>query len=240
MLFLRLCANRSQVRRIRYFVYAVSALLLASLLATAIREQTLTPWRTALFSSTLYRWIAIGTVGIVVEILLTGLSVVLVWGLQMQPKDKLRVISGFAARLVVAVPVVIRLVSLQNSSDAHDFTWSFTMPALWAQLEMHLSIIAATIPCLRIFLKSFNTGYFGMTLEQLDPTGTVLATKGDSFNMSKLKSGGSDSNPALAQVSKAGRTTSKVTYGREEEDSLSERSDRWIFVRQTVNVAYDR
>jgi hypothetical protein len=113
------------------------------------------------------------------------------------------------------------------------------MPALWAQLEMHLSIITATIPCLRIFLKSFNTGYFGMALGQLDPTGTVLATKGDSFNMSKLKSGGSSANPTQAQVSKAGMTTSRVTHGREEEDSLSERSDRGIFVRQTVNVAHD-
>ena len=240
MLFLRLCANRSQVRRIRYFVYAVSALLLGSLLATAIREQPSTPWRTALFPSTIYRWIAIGTVGLVVEILLTGLSFILVWGLQMQPKDKFRVIAGFAARLIVAVPVIVRLVSLQDNSNARDFTWAFTMPALWAQLEMHLSIIAATIPCLRIFLKSFNTGYFGMALEQLDPTGTVLATKGDSYNLSKLKSGGSDSNPTQAQVSKAGQTTSRITHGREDQDSLSERSDRGIFVRQTVNVAYDR
>ena len=179
-----------------------------------------------------------GTLGIVVEILLTGLSIILVWGLQMQPKDKARVFSGFAARLVVAAPVILRLVSLQDNQNSGDFTWFFTMPALYAQLELHLSVIAATVPCLRIFLKSFNTGYFGMALEQLDPTGTVLATKGDSFNMSKLKSGGSDANPTQAQASKAGMTTSRVTHGREDEDSMSERSDRGIFVRQTINVAY--
>lgn len=240
MLFLRLCANRSQIKRIRYFVYAVSAIILASLLVISIRQQPLTPWNTALAPTTLDRWITVGTLGIVVEILLTGLSIILVWGLQMQPKDKLRVFVGFAARLVVAAPIIIRLVSLRDNMNATDFTWSFTMPALWAQLEMHLSSIAATIPCLRIFLKSFNTGYFGMALEQLDPTGTVLATKGDSYNMSKLKSGDSDLNPTQAQVSKAGRTTSRVTHGRDDGDSLSERSDKGIFVRQTVNVAYGK
>jgi hypothetical protein len=244
MLFLRLCANRSQVRRIRYFVFAVIAVSVASVLVSAIREQPLTPWRSALRATTFYRWIAIGTLGIVVEILLTGLSIVLVWGLQMQPKDKLRVFSGFAARLVVAAPIVIRLVSLHDNVNAKDFTWAFTMPAMWAQLELHLSLVGSTIPCLRIFLKSFNTGYLGMAVEQLDPTGTMIATKGDSYNMSKLRSNGSDNkfgNPTQAQVSKAGKTTSRVTHGRDEDhaSSLSDRSDRGIFVRQTVNVAYD-
>lgn len=33
---------------------------------------------------------------------------------------------------------------------------------------MHLNTIAATVPCLRIFLKGWNTGSLGLTLEDLD------------------------------------------------------------------------
>ena len=110
---------------------------------------------------------------------------------------------------------------------------------------MHLCLIGATVPCLRIFLKSFNTGYFGTTMEQIDPTGTMMATKGDSYNMSTMRSGDREKkfaigNPTQKQASKAGMTTSRVTHeSRDDIDSGDDRSDKRIYVRQTVNVAYD-
>lgn len=143
--------------------------------------------------------------------------------------------------------MILRLVSLHSNVNSEDFSYAFTTPELWTQLDLHLCLICATIPCLRIFLKGLNTGYYGVAIEQLAPTGTVMATKGDSYNMSTFRSHGSEckkqdiGNPTQPQTSKAGKTTSRITNERPEEDVSihSQSSDKKIYVQQTVNVAYD-
>ncbi|KAK3675186.1 hypothetical protein LTR78_005120 [Recurvomyces mirabilis] len=58
-----------------------------------------------------------------------------------------------------------------------------TLPQIFMQVEVHYNIIAATIPCLRIFLKSFHSGYpGGRALDDSKAyvlrSATGLATKG--------------------------------------------------------------
>lgn len=169
----------------------------------------------------------------------------------MQRTQKYTVVSGFAARLVVVVPLAIRLVSLKDHIDSTQISFDLTDPTLWTQVEMHICLIAATIPCLRIFLKSFNTGYYGMDAEQFDPSATVMATKGGSYNLSDLRSGESntasqtqrqkESKRMRDRVSSPGMNTSRVTSRdavEEGDDAMSEGSDR-IIIRKTVNVMYD-
>ena len=183
----------------------------------------------------------------VAELSLLGVSTMLVWKLQMATRQKYTVVSGFAARLAIAIPLVLRLVSLHDHIDSQRFTSAFTIPAVWAQVELHLCLICATIPCLRIFLKSFNTGYYGMDVGQVDPTATVMATKGGSYALSDLRSDGSATasrtqrfgKSARDRVASPGMTTSRVTaqdHGEDGDDAMSDRSDKRIFVRQTVNV----
>ena len=255
LIFYRLASNRQRRRGMIYFAIGIGVLSLASLLIISLREQPLKPWRDALQLSTLYRWITVGALAAVVEFVLAGLAILLVWDLQMKARDKGRVVTGFAIRLVVVVPIILRLLSLHShatKSPAQPISFLFTMPELWTQLELHLCLVAATVPCLRLFLKSFSTGYFGMAISQLDPTGTVLATKGDSYNMSNMKSGGGSSagdrykigNPTQQQVSKAGMTTSKVTHELREDraDSLSDRTDCIVIgcTCITSDISYDR
>lgn len=38
---------------------------------------------------------------------------------------------------------------------------AYSLPEILTQLEMHYNMIAATLPCLRIFLKGFQTGELG-------------------------------------------------------------------------------
>ena len=243
LVFLRLSSNRGQARRMRYFVLVVTGISVVSLLVVAVRQDALSPWKDGLATTTLYRWIAVGAIGAFVEAVLVAAAIQLVWGIQMANKSKFTVVSGFAIRILVLVPLVIRLISFRNHVDSQQISNAFTMPEIWTQVEMHLCLVGATVPCLRIFLKSFNTGYFGTTMENIDPTGTMMATKGDSYNLSTMKSGDQKyalGDPTQRQVSKAGMTTSRVTHEqREDGDSADDRSDRRIYVRQTVNVAYD-
>jgi len=236
----------------RYVVYAVAILSFASLMIVSIREDAAQPWTNSLDASTWTRWVVVGGLGALTELTLLVVAILLVWNLQMAPKQKWTIVSGFAARLVIIVPIAIRLVSLHERIDSTDFSFAYTIPALWTQAELHISLIAATIPCLRIFLKSLNTGYYGMNLDQIDPTATAMATKGGSYALSDLRSGGSvaanekQTTSASRQVpgrtlSSSGVTTSKVTSRDRAEDSdsvASDRSDRRIFVRQTVRVRY--
>ena len=242
LVFMRLSSNRSMARNARTFAIAIAAIAGASLLVIAIRQDSSSPWQDALAVSTLYRWLAVGALGAVVEMVLVAAAIRLVWGIQMAQNSKITVVSGFAIRILVLIPLVLRLVSLHSNVNSPRITYAFTMPELWTQVDMHLCLIGATVPCLRIFLKSFNTGYYGTTMENIDPTGTMMATKGDSFNMSNMRSGNREKlgNPTQRQASKAGMTTSRVTHeSRDDGDSADDRSDKRIYVRQTVNVAYD-
>lgn len=42
-------------------------------------------------------------------------------------------------------------------------------PETLTQLEMHFSVIATTLPCLRLFLRAWNTSFMDMRLQELDP-----------------------------------------------------------------------
>lgn len=49
-----------------------------------------------------------------------------------------------------------------------DASITYVNPEIYGQLEMHINVMAATVPCLRIFLRGWNTGSLGLTLEDLD------------------------------------------------------------------------
>lgn len=51
--------------------------------------------------------------------------------------------------------------------------------AIYTQVEMHYSLIAATVPCMRPFLMAFNSGYLGTSAAQVDPSAS-LNSKGRS------------------------------------------------------------
>jgi len=54
--------------------------------------------------------------------------------------------------------VVGQLASLRNKSDFVDITWANTVPTIWAQAAMNLSIVTACIPGLKRFLASLQSG----------------------------------------------------------------------------------
>lgn len=127
---------------------------------------------------------------------------------------------------------------------------------------MHLSLIAATIPCMHVFLKNFNTGYLGTTADQVDITATMAATKGsNSYALSTVRSrhtqnsddplgGGKKSGGYLGKSDIIlrpgdGMNTSTVMHkehgdGNTDAGSMtSDESDR-IMVRHTVDVDWSR
>ena len=136
------------------------------------------------------------------------------------------------------------------ASDS-DITWTYVTPIIYTEVELHYSIIAATIPCMHIFLRNFSTGYLGTTAEQVDPTGS--ATQGSSsYQLSKLRERQKESHSKSKQRQDSktptsrlrpdfGQNVSRIEHPDEVTESgsvTSDGSDR-IIIRKTVMVDWE-
>jgi hypothetical protein len=83
-------------------------------------------------------------------------------------KNKLAVTLAFACRLPIIPTAIIRVANLYKTLGSTDYTWDLVLPVVLEQVEMHFSLIAATIPCLRPFLSVWNTGYLATQAGQVD------------------------------------------------------------------------
>lgn len=81
---------------------------------------------------------------------------------------------------------------------SNDYTFQIVTTDVFTQLEMHLCIISATIPCMRPFLKAFDTGYLGTTVAQIDPT--AISTKGSKGSMYVMQSDKSSEGRSAART----------------------------------------
>ncbi|CAK4026256.1 rpsU-divergently transcribed [Lecanosticta acicola] len=209
-------------------------------------------------------WIGVGVYSVLLEIALIVLPVYLVWNLQMRLSAKVTVVVGFLFRIpatalaVARVYAVVKMFSVEShdsSKSMTDFTWLYVNPTIFTTIEMHYSLLAATIPCMHLFLRQFSTGYMGTTNAQLQ--GTMLGSKGnlsDSYALSSTRSrqggfkrsrrGGTERqysdieavSRALYQVSPAVTTVSASRENRP--DSVASDGSEKIMVRQTVDVKW--
>jgi len=168
-LFTRLAQESNKTR----LGWALSALILVfgviSFISVAIRPDTKHPWlyHEGDVTSILARWIATGVMSIFTDIIVTGMSIYLVWDLNMASKSKSLVITAFTLRLFVTPVTIARLVTLSNIQH-DDLSFSYSLPEVMTQLEMYCNLITTTLPCLRLFLTAWNTSFMDMRLEEID------------------------------------------------------------------------
>lgn len=170
-LFHRLAADSNKAK-IGWALTGLSAVFgIISIFVIALRQDISQPWSrddSGVVGSTLARWAAAGTLNMLIDLIVASLSITLVWGLQMDPQSKRLVIFGFVLRLFLMPITIVRLVTIANV-DGANFTFSYVLPETLTQLEMHASVIATTLPCLRLFLRAWNTSFMDMRLQELDP-----------------------------------------------------------------------
>lgn len=81
----------------------------------------------------------------------------------MKAKFKAEVMLAFTFRLPMVPLSILHLQSLDNFQQSHDPRLDVTENLLYTQAMLVWSLISATIPSLRGFVKSFNTS-FGMPM----------------------------------------------------------------------------
>lgn len=85
------------------------------------------------------------------------------------------------ARLII--PIAFRISTHHPKGLTLDPTFREVLFVVWTQVEMHLSLILATIPVLTPVIKSFNTSY-----SSLGPTGSSAAheTSAGTYELSTI------------------------------------------------------
>lgn len=142
-----------------------------------------------------------------------------------------------------------------------DIPWDYVRPEIFTLIEVNYSLMAATIPCMHLFLRQFSTGYLQTTADQVQPsimgTQRTKGSQSDSYILSSIRSrhtkGGSSprgtqqrdslGDTDLLRRNDGGTTTwvmhqDHITDAESRESVISTGSDK-IVVRQTIEVKWD-
>lgn len=105
---------------------------------------------------------------------------------------------------------------------------------------MSYGVVAATLPCLRIFFRSASPHFLGGH-QYLEPTVTNAATAGGSGHEMSVLSRDQRKHQSLALSGNQHHTIANAAKGGEE-DKVSMASDSWrrdIIVKHTVDLSYE-
>ncbi|KAL9000492.1 MAG: hypothetical protein Q9169_000785 [Polycauliona sp. 2 TL-2023] len=108
---------------------------------------------------TLLRWQVVTAFDILTEAAIFGVSFYLIHGLHMSLSNKSIIVGVFAFRLVIIPFLIIRLLSFPHHHLSTDPSFTMTYFYIWTQTVLNLSLMVSTMPCLKPFVASLNTGY---------------------------------------------------------------------------------
>lgn len=146
---------------------------------------------------------------------------------------------------------MVRLISQSESFASTELIFDYATTEVFTQGELCFSVISATVPCLRIFMQSANTGLLGKTT--FDSTGdrsrsSYIGTRSGNFGTSfrsqdhtvgrNRANNRADVETIELQDRKMGETHTSAVAGSDKQSVASDSSERAIVVRQTVDVAY--
>ncbi len=165
----------------------------------------------------------------------------------MARESKRKVVAGFLMRAPIVVFSVLRVVAISRLNYS-DWTFSYVPMEIYAQLELHYSVAGATIPCLHVFLKGWNTRFLGTALEEIDQSAHhEYATAkgrsgGGSYPMNSVQNsrerGKKESgfHSRSLQGKQYGVSESTVQYGKGNDDAASDNSQQAIVIKRTYDV----
>jgi hypothetical protein len=140
----------------------------------------------------------------------------------------------------------MRLQSLNTSLTSDEYLLKAATAEYYTQAEMTSSLIAATIPCLRLFMEAAKTGLLGISMWGPGTTSgsytrsyagkeTGLASKKGGI----VAKGREDSEGIQLRDWKQGSNLARVHATSDKISVASDGSETAIIVRQTVDVRYE-
>ncbi|EXJ89772.1 hypothetical protein A1O3_02839 [Capronia epimyces CBS 606.96] len=116
------------------------------------------------------RWQLITAFDVATECILVLLSIFTVWPVQLAFSMKCQVVLAFAFRLPIVALSIVHLKFISDYTKSSNPGLALVTPLVLQQVQLCWSLIAATVPNLKAFVKSFSSG-FGI---RLDPNTTRI------------------------------------------------------------------
>lgn len=201
----RLTPKASMKRTMEFIIAASTAWTIAAALAFALQCGLSDPWSFAAGSCTdVYsRVIAICAFDIVLELALFVAAILLVSRLHTALHKKAVVVLAFGLRLPIIAFIAARMATFERD-DLTNFARSESLYLVWTVTQINYSLISATLPIFRPFIKDLATFYGAM--QHSDYTGSS-GSRSKSYRLSTFKSRRS------GQVGTEGSKVSKHTSG---------------------------
>lgn len=136
-------------------------------------------------ASQINRWQTVAAFDIFTEIILAVASIYLVYALQMDWSKKAAVIFAFDLRILVIVPIALRLYYFSQAYDTANPTLRATDLTLCTQVQIACAIVLASVPTLRPFMIATATHY-GAPAEGARTENHTAS--GGSFNLKNIAS----------------------------------------------------
>ncbi|KAF2106570.1 hypothetical protein BDV96DRAFT_533619 [Lophiotrema nucula] len=158
------------------------------------------------------RWRIIAAFDIFLEVLLVTLPVLFIWPIQMKGYIKLQVIVAFGFRLPVIGFAIAHLHYVSSYANSNNVSKDIIPALVYQQFELFWSLLAATIPTLKAFMRSFNSG-FGMEID-LDGYGSAYGSNG-TYPLESLQNATSSNGAVVSRPGVRARTRERddVTFG---------------------------
>jgi hypothetical protein len=151
------------------------------------------------------RWRIITIFDVVSELLLIATAVIIVWPVQLTVSLKVQVVSAFLLRLPLVALSFLRLHYVSEYATAENAGLSQTPILTLAQVYICWSIISATIPNLKAFVRSFGSGFgIGIDMETYTQAyGSKNSARQKSYEMSNIVDAEKTSNSPTDSRGKA-------------------------------------
>ncbi|SPJ83935.1 uncharacterized protein FTOL_10451 [Fusarium torulosum] len=176
------------------------------------------------------RWNVITSIDIATEILMWLLVVQLSWSIQTPFARKCQIVMAFSFRLPLVAVSAVHLAYCRTYPTASEPQFAVTDALLWQQVMIAWSLISATVPNLKNFLKSFSIGMGFPVAFDLTMSGTT-----DAYALQSLGRSCSVTTSATAIAVK--HTTYRASRGRHSNWSLDRVSNQRTTVYDRDNVS---
>lgn len=167
-------------------------ILAACLVSVGCSPESIAPLREVQICAGVFiRYQVVVITDVVTDVLLVLVPAYLVWKLQMSVQLKLQVISVFAFRLPLLPLSILALQNWNKSLHSINPGVDRAYPIIYQQSQLCFSLIAGTVPCLKSFIRSFDTGSGVKVGYTSNAYGSGGYGKGESYRMRSLNTNGS-------------------------------------------------
>jgi hypothetical protein len=155
------------------------------------------------------------------DVLLVVVPSYLVWQLQMHVTLKMQVVAVFAFRLPLIPLSFLALTSWKRSLYSDNPGVDRSAAIIYQQSELCFSLIAGTVPCLKSFIRSFDTGSGVKVGYTTYGHGSSGDNQGQSYRMQSLNKEGSATGSHNADTGDVKVINRIFTAGRARENSTA-------------------